>query len=194
MRRLLIFAAPLALLAGFATACGGGDDSSSGDAAASDTETTAEALPATPSGSGASADDALAPGAEALSGNGYSYKLVSITPDATEAILAENEFNDPPAEGDQFMVIRLEATRTADATALFGPESALRLEAPDGTEYTTFGNSCGVIPDLYTETPELAVDESREGDICFAVPSDQAPELIMYEDTTGQPQNYRRLS
>lgn len=191
MRRLFILAAPLAVIAGLTTACGGGDDSS-GDAA--EAGTTTAALPATPSGSGASPEDALAPGADVVSENGYSYKLVSVTPDASEAILAENEFNEQPADGEQFVMIRIEATRTADADALFGPESALRLSGPGDVTYTTFDNSCGVLPEQWAETPELTVDESREGNICFAVPAEDVDALVMYEEAaSGDPVSYRRL-
>ena len=62
-------------------------------------------------------ESAVAIGESATVG-GWELKVVAITPDGTDEVMEENQFNDPPPEGNQFFIASLEATYT-------GPESFL---------------------------------------------------------------------
>lgn len=46
-------------------------------------------------------------------GDGWSVAVVGKTPNATAAVLAENQFNDPPKTGEQFYIVRAKLRRTA---------------------------------------------------------------------------------
>src|SRR3712207_7673073 len=47
-------------------------------------------------------------GEEAEVGGGWTLRVVDVVPDATDQVLAANPFNEPPAEGRQFFLVRSE--------------------------------------------------------------------------------------
>lgn len=143
-------------------------------------------------GDGSSPDEALAADAVATSANGYEYEIVEVTEDATQAVLLENQFNDPPAEGRQFLIVSLRVTPTAEVDGPFVGTSSLRLLGPDNRIYTTFEDRCGVIPGRLevSETP----GSSSEGNLCWAVPSESVDELLLFEDASRGNTNYQELS
>ena len=48
--------------------------------------------------------------------------VVDVDSDAGDVILAENQFNDPPGEGNRFVLVELSALRTADVAGSFTAE------------------------------------------------------------------------
>lgn len=93
--------------------------------------------------------------------------------DITDAVLAENQFNDPPRDGHIFYAVPVELTLIeADKEPLaswlnisfdmFGPTS---LKIFDG-----YGSSCGVIPNGLDDMTEIFVGGTLSGQVCLAVP------------------------
>jgi hypothetical protein len=107
--------------------------------------------------------------------------VVDITPDAEQMIMAENQFNDPPEPGTQFFVARISATYKGSTSDQFDASYRLRVVGPTSVSYSTFENSCGVIPDEITSA-EVFAGGTIEGNVCWAVKDEDAEELVMYDN------------
>lgn len=109
----------------------------------------------------------------------WEVEVLDSEPDATERVLDENQFNEPPEEGHQFFIARVRATYRGEGSDRFGPS---RLYAWGGSStYTQFGDSCGVIPHDLGDN-EQSEGGSVEGNICWEVPADAAEDLRMFDD------------
>jgi hypothetical protein len=123
-------------------------------------------------------------GAAVVLADGWRMRVESITPDATAAVLAENMFNDPPQAGHQFFIARVSATYTGAGSESFDGSYRLRAVGSAAVSYSTFQDSCGVIPD---EVPSADVftGGTVTGNICWQVRSSDATSLLMYDDAIG---------
>jgi hypothetical protein len=104
--------------------------------------------------------------------------VVSATPDAGEAVLAENPFNDPPTDGYRFFIVEITATyRGADAESLF---IGLTFNAvgSGGVAYD-FSAYCGVIPDPIDDFADVLTGDTVTGNICWQVATDDADSLVL---------------
>ena len=135
--------------------------------------------PAPPPPPGSSRDRPIPFGTPAT-GQNWQVTVLGITPDATAAVLAENQFNDPPALGTQFYIATVRVT-------YIGPGSQSILAALDfgavggsAVAYTTFGNSCGVIPSDLPQSTELFTGGTVEGNVCWQVRNQDAADLVAY--------------
>ena len=105
----------------------------------------------------------------------------SVTPDATDEVLAANSFNDPPEPGTQFFIANISATYTGRTSDEFGGSFRLRVVGPTSVAYSTFENSCGSIPD---KLPDAEVFEGGtiEGNVCWAVKEEDTAALVIYDN------------
>ena len=79
----------------------------------------------------------------------WSVRVNSVFGDATAAVLAENQFNDPPASGNVFFMINITLTYVATSPPSANPLSLNGNLGTVGTAnvvYKEFRQSCGVIP------------------------------------------------
>ena len=53
-------------------------------------------------------------------------RVSAITPDGTDEVMEENQFNDPPPEGNQFFIASLEATYTGTESSTFWGDMRLK--------------------------------------------------------------------
>lgn len=114
-------------------------------------------------------------------GNGWTLRVDGITPNATQAVLDENQFNDPPAPGHQFFIARITTTYTGPGSDSYDASFNMRAVGASGVTYTTFQNSCGVIPDDYSE-PELFTGGSASGNVCWEIVSGDVASLEVFDD------------
>ena len=121
----------------------------------------------TGSGAGTAADP-KALGAPSTVGD-YEATLTRVEPDGTAAVLAENQFNDPP-ENDRYVLVDLEATYTGtgSGSALF--DLYVTLQGSDGEEYHDYDCSA-VVPDDLSGKDDLAPGQTGTGSLCFDVPA-----------------------
>jgi hypothetical protein len=120
----------------------------------------------------------------------WSLRIISTQPDATAAVLAENEFNDAPAPGYQFFLATVGANYVSGSSSLdpgFEAGFALRAVGPSNVVYSTFGNSCGVIPDDFGMKGDLLPGGSMVGNVCWSVPSSEAGSLIAFIELDDTP-------
>lgn len=95
--------------------------------------------------------------------------------DATDQVLDENEFNDGPVDGRQFVMAPV--TVTYNGTETGTPWLDLQFTVV-GSAGNTFGigsmdDDCGVVPDALNDVGEMFAGATAEGNVCVAVPSEQ---------------------
>ena len=127
-------------------------------------------------------------------GNGWSLKIESITPDATAIVLAENQFNDSPAAGNQFFIATVTVTNVSSSDTRFR-DADLRSVGPANVPYITYTHSCGVIPNSFL----FAGSEAFPGgtitrNVCWEVPANDAGSLqLFYEPLISGPRVFFSL-
>ncbi len=133
---------------------------------------------------GESRDNPVSAGQPYILSEGWEMTVVDFIPDATQAVLAENQFNDPPDPGFKYVMVRVRATNiSAGDPADFDASFALRLVGSRNISYDQFTRSCGVIPDeLGLDAPsEAFTGGTVEGNVCFHVGADETGFVIFTE-------------
>ena len=120
-------------------------------------------------------------GEAAMLYGGWEVRVVGVIPNATELVLRENMFNDPPKPGYQFFIVTIEATYRGPGSARFDGGFRLRAVGPANVSYSTFEDSCGVIPDEISDR-EVFSGGTIRGNVCWQVLSSDAENLLMYDD------------
>lgn len=114
----------------------------------------------------------------------WDVRVVSATPNATDQVLAENEFNDPPAEGRQFFVVALEATYVGEESGQFWADVSAKALDDGNVTYSAFEDSCGSIPNSIDNTGEAFTGGMVAGNLCWSVDSARADSLVMFLEPT----------
>lgn len=121
-------------------------------------------------------------------GGGWELRINSVVQNADQVVIDANTFNDPPAEGRQYVIANITATRQTEPADLFEASFRLRLAGSvTGTTYTTFDTSdrCGVIPEPVPDL-EIISGESVTGNLCWQVLADDLPGLALYNESFGE--------
>jgi hypothetical protein len=130
-------------------------------------------------------------GSAADIGGEWFVSVIDVTPDATDLVLTENQFNDPPAEGNQFFIARISATYEGEGSSTLAADLAFFLVGKLAVSYSTFENTCGVYPDSFSIT-EVFPGGTIERNLCWSVPSAEVDSLVMYsKDVVTFDQNKR---
>ena len=146
-----------------------------------------------PTMQGLSRDNPVPQGQSLLVPEGWDVSVVQFISDATEIVLAENQFNDPPEPGMKFAIVRVRMTNVGaddpdDPDAGF----ALRLVGSRNLGYSTFTNSCGVIPDdIRFMTNDVFRGGTVEGNVCYEVGMDETGFVIFTDFFLSDPVNTR---
>ena len=157
-----------------------------GDAApATPTETTAttsESRAATtteaPLVGESSLDSPIQLGAVVQAGS-WRLRVSAITPDGTDEVMEENQFNDPPPEGNQFFIASLEATYTGTESSTFWADMTLKSVGDSRVAYEGIDGYCGVIPDNIDDSGETFPGGTVTGNVCWSIQSTDAASLVM---------------
>ena len=118
--------------------------------------------------------------------------IISTQPDATAAVLAENQFNDPPVPGNQFFIATVGVDYVSGAQA-WNPGirivDDLMTVGPSNVVYSAYGSTsrCGVIPDDFLFKPDLLPGGSMTGNQCWSVPSSEAGSLVAFIELDNTP-------
>lgn len=89
--------------------------------------------------------------------------------DAWTAVQAENEFNDPPADGNVHVLLPVSATYLGTETGTPAWDLTIAFVSADGR---TFDQAYGVIPDDLMNVSELYEGGNGQGNVLFEVPAD----------------------
>ncbi|HEX7099466.1 MAG TPA: hypothetical protein VF377_09490 [Acidimicrobiia bacterium] len=106
-------------------------------------------------------------------------RVAGVTPDATDQVLEENQFNEPPAEGRQFFMVHLEATYIGQESSNFWVDVSMKVVGPSNVAYESFEDSCGVIPDPIDDSGETFPGGSISGNACWSVSAEDAHGLVL---------------
>ena len=112
-------------------------------------------------------------------GQGWSVTVVGAARDITDAVMAENSFNDPPPAGSRFVGVDVTYTRTGSSSdvALTATTKAV------SNSNVELKSECGVVTgevDLYSDVFEGG---SVTGTICFVAPEGAVDQLILYSSS-----------
>jgi hypothetical protein len=154
---------------------------------------TPEESPASPADSELGTRDNPLPIGTTIEMGDWTLTVTDVSTDATDEIMSENEFNEPPAEGRQFLMFGVEATYNGDDSGTAWLDFSWAIVGSGGNTFGDTGDFedyCGVIPDDLNEAGEAFPGANVAGNVCFSVPSDQVEgstirieELMSFEDT-----------
>jgi len=114
-------------------------------------------------------------------GGDWAASVVEVIPDATQLVLEENQFNDPPEEGYQFFIVTIAATYEGETSSSLPAGNTFQVVGESAVAYSTFAPSCGVIPNDYDST-EVFPGGTIEFNVCFQVRSTDVPSLVMFTE------------
>jgi len=114
-------------------------------------------------------DNPIPLGQEAQVGS-WKVKMLEATLDADKIVYNHSEFNEAPQAGHQYVLIKLEATRTGEEAAAFWVDTYYEFIGSGGE---TFEVAYADIPDPISETGEAHPGASISGNLVFEVTSDQ---------------------
>lgn len=110
----------------------------------------------------------------------YEVTVVSVTSDATDLVMEENPYNEPPAEGGQFFIARIALTYSGSESGYPSAELNFQAVGDTNTGYAIYTDTCGVIPDDGFLVTDLFEGGSAEFNVCWSIDSDDADSLVMY--------------
>jgi hypothetical protein len=144
------------------------------------TGTTVSAPTATPAPKAGTSRTAPAAVGTALTVGDWSIVVNGSTPNATQQVLARNQFNKPPAAGEQFFVVSISATYSgSDEPAQFFSDVTLKAVGASSVAYDS-QSDCGIVPDEFDEFKDTFKGGTLTGNVCWSVKSTDASSLVMY--------------
>ena len=111
-----------------------------------------------------------------IGSDGSEIRVIEIIEDATQMVAERNRFNDPPGEGNVFLIINIElvAATTGDSVTVY--DWAFKLIGDNRVIYET---SCGVIPDEFGG--EVFGGGKLQGNLCFELPPSEQGLILIHE-------------
>ncbi len=103
---------------------------------------------------------------------------VSITGDAWPLIQAENQFNDPPQDGNRFYMVTVAVTNASGSDSIEVGYLPFSLIGSNLKVYN-YQNRCGSIPDALEG--ELFPGGKTQGNLCFEVPQSETGFILIYQ-------------
>jgi hypothetical protein len=116
---------------------------------------------------------------EAVAVADWNVTVTGVIEDATADVLAENTFNEPPADGRQFFIVTIEATYDGAASDMLFASTLFNVVGPRAVSYTG-ADSCGVIPNELDAFSEVFPGGTVVGNLCWSVHNDDVDGLVFY--------------
>ena len=115
----------------------------------------------------------------------WAVNVLGTTPNANAAVQKENQFNDPPAEGNQFFMVNVEITYQGEGSGSRFLSLQFGVAGSDNKIYSENEDGCGVTPNGLSQNKELLTGGSDSGNICFEVPSEVVDSLLLAVNAYG---------
>jgi hypothetical protein len=113
-------------------------------------------------------------------GDGWTMTVTGAAQDITDAVLAENQFSDPPPEGHRFVGVGVELAYSGDGSAS-GFDVTIGAVGDSNTASAT--NSCGLVPGELDQFTDVFAGGSVAGTVCFVVPAADIDTTVAYAST-----------
>ena len=107
----------------------------------------------------------------------------SVTPDANDAVDAENQFNDPPPAGSQYLLANVTITYTGTDPQGAIPFTTVRYVTAEGNTVNSYDSGV-VTPDALDTLSPLFQGASTTGNLAFAVPTASATQGTLAVEPT----------
>ncbi len=92
----------------------------------------------------------------------------------------KTNFNDPPAEGNRFFMVRVEVNNPSDALQSVDINTYdFELIGDNRVVYTQFNEDCGIIPDEIDR--EIFPGGRIEGNVCFEIPQEERGLILIHQ-------------
>lgn len=122
-------------------------------------------------------------GESAALDNGWRLSVEAVDFNATDAILAENSYNEPPPPDHRYVLVTVRATYE-------GPEESasllwdVRLKAVGASAlaYSTSDADCGMVPNDASDAPEVFAGGTVTVNYCWSVPVQDVESLVIFAD------------
>jgi hypothetical protein len=115
-------------------------------------------------------------GTSADVGEGWSLALAGPATDITDAVLAENQFNEPPPEGSRFVGLPVRMAYSGDGTS-----NAFTVTISSvGNTNLQYSKECGVTPGELDTFADIFAGGVAEGQVCFVVPVEDLGTMTVY--------------
>ena len=127
---------------------------------------------------GKSRDTPIPFGEAGVTDDGLNLSVMDVIENAEQMILEENQFNDPPPDGHQFILVKVRVKNDTSETQRYS-SSGLKVVGQSNVEYD--GRGCGVVPDAFDSSRNMFEGGELTGYVCFNVESSDVDTLVMYD-------------
>jgi hypothetical protein len=131
--------------------------------------------PTLANGQGASLNEPIPVGSAAHIGD-WKVQVVGYSPNATDAVHRENQFNEKPGSGEQYVLVTLRTTYEGPGSSDLGADQTWSVVS-DGTLYEEAGQ---VWPDDLSNANKVPSGASAVGNVGFLVKSSDVRGLTLY--------------
>lgn len=138
-------------------------------------------LPALSAHAGTRADP-VPLGETALVTGNWALAVVSVSPDATGAVLGFSASNRPPAPGAQFFLARISVTNVGQGARRFGAQARLFALGRNSVVHPSRDASCGSVPQRIADDA-VPAGATISGNLCWQVLSTEAGTLLLFDRT-----------
>jgi hypothetical protein len=114
----------------------------------------------------------------------YTVTVQSVNHDAEDIVLAGNQFNDPAADGNVFVLVTVSVTYVGNETGDPGWDLNFKTVGDLNRGYAQSDMDCGSVPNNEFDAGELFPDGTAEYNLCWQVTEEEAPTLVMYLEET----------
>lgn len=121
-------------------------------------------------------DDPFALGVEGPVGDEYVVAILDVEPDADAIVIAENEINSPPPQGEQYVMITVRATYVGADQGDAYDDLSIGVQGDDGEPHTDTG-CFALLPNDMVEQPTLNPGDTAEGTFCVLAPEEAIPTI-----------------
>ena len=109
----------------------------------------------------------------------YLVTLVDVKADATDLVLDENSFNEEPESGNQFYLVRVHVRYIGAEIGNPSFEMSYVSIGDTDNEYTTFEDSCGVVPEDEYSISDVFPGTEVEYNVCWQIDSEDEDSLVL---------------
>ena len=124
-------------------------------------------------------DNPVPAGEKAQASDGIAIAVVSSELDATDTVEDERTYNDPPAEGNKYAIVRVRVENTTDDSTTTLAIRWLDFGIATASDEFRVPYACGVFPDSLEL--RLFGGMVNEGNLCFEIPANETDLTLFYK-------------